>query len=75
MWQAIDSVLGESGFIAELFEDTSDAHYLSSTTANASPATPGLLGLAVFVDNLAQKARNARRSFRRARSGLPEVVK
>jgi sarcosine/dimethylglycine N-methyltransferase len=56
------SVLGETGFIAELFEDTSDVH-LSRTTANATPAAPGQLGLAVFVDNLAQKAGNARRSL------------
>ena len=56
------SVLGESGFIAELFDDTSDVH-LSRTTANATPAAPGQLGLAVFVDNLAQKAGNARRSL------------
>jgi len=53
------SILGESGFIAELFEDTSDAH-LSRTTANAAPEK---LTLAVFVDNLAQKAGNARRSL------------
>ena len=56
------SVLGETGFIAELFEDTSDVH-LSRTAANATPAAPGQLGLAVFVDNLAQKASNARRSL------------
>jgi len=56
------SVLSESGFIAELFEDTSDDH-LSRTTANATPAAPGQLGLAVFVDNLAEKAGNARRSL------------
>jgi len=56
------SVLGECGFIAELFEDTSDTH-LSRTVANASPAAPGQLGLAVFVDNLAEKAANARRSL------------
>ncbi len=56
------SMLGEIGFIEELFEDTSDAH-LSRTAANAAPAAPGQLGLAVFVDNLAQKAGNARRSL------------
>jgi sarcosine/dimethylglycine N-methyltransferase len=56
------SLLGERGFIAELFEDTSDEH-LSRTTANATPAAPGQLGLAVFVDNLAEKAGNARRSL------------
>ena len=56
------SLLGESGFVAELFEDTSDVH-LSRTAANAAPAAPGQLGLAVFVDDLAQKAANARRSL------------
>ena len=56
------SVLGGCGFIAELFEDTSDAH-LSRTAANAAPAAPGQLGLAVFVENLVQKAGNARRSL------------
>ena len=56
------SVLGDIGFIAERFEDTSDAH-LSATAANATPAAPGQLGLAVYVDNLAQKAGNARRSL------------
>jgi SAM-dependent methyltransferase len=56
------SLLDGCGFIAELFEDTSDTH-LSRTTANATPAAPGQLGLGVFVDNLAQKAGNARRSL------------
>jgi ubiquinone/menaquinone biosynthesis C-methylase UbiE len=56
------SVLGESGFIAEVLEDTSDAH-LSRTIANATPAASGQLSLAVFVDNLGQKAGNARRSL------------
>jgi len=56
------SLLGASGFIAELLEDTSDAH-LSGTTANATPAAPGKPGLAVYVDNLALKAANARRSL------------
>lgn len=59
---AMKALLLENGFVAELFEDTSDAH-LSRTTANATPAAPGQLGLAVFVDNLAQKAGNARRSL------------
>ena len=56
------SILGECGFSAELFEDTSDTH-LSRTVANATPAVAGQLGLGVFVDNLAQKAANARRSL------------
>ena len=56
------SLLGRCGFIAELFEDTSDAH-LSRTIANARPAASEQLSLAVFVDNLGQKAANARRSL------------
>ena len=55
-------LLGGCGFVTELFEDTSDAH-LSRSTANATPAASGQLGLAVFVDDLAQKAGNARRSL------------
>ena len=56
------STLEECGFSGELFEDTSEAH-LSRTIANATPAASGQLGLGVFVDNLAQKAANARRSL------------
>ena len=58
----MESLLDEAGLVPELFEDTSDAH-LSRTVANATPAAPGQLGLAVFVDDLAQKAANARRSL------------
>lgn len=54
------AALSECGLVLELFEDTSDAH-LSRTIANATPAAPGQLGLAVFVDNLPEKAANARR--------------
>ena len=53
------SMLAEIGFIAELFEDTSAAH-LSRTTADVAPRA---LTLGVYVDNLAQKAGNARRSL------------
>ena len=56
------SLLGERGFITGLLEDASDVQ-LSRTTANATPAAPGQLSLAVFVDNLAQKVANARRSL------------
>jgi SAM-dependent methyltransferase len=55
-------VLGQCGFISQLFEDTSDAH-LSRSKTNATPSKPGQLGLAVFVDNLGEKAGNARRSL------------
>ena len=60
--QGMQSLLGASGFSCELLEDTSDVH-LSRTVANATPAAPGQLGLAVFVDDLAQKAANAKRSL------------
>jgi sarcosine/dimethylglycine N-methyltransferase len=56
------SLLGRTGFIAEIFEDVSEAH-LSASIANATPAASGQLSLAVFVDNLGQKAGNARRSL------------
>jgi len=56
------ALLAEAGLVAELFEDTSDTH-LGRTTANATPAAPGQLGLGIFVDDLAQKAANARRSL------------
>jgi hypothetical protein len=56
------SRLGEGGFITELLEDTSDAH-LKGATANATPSASGQLGLAVYVDNFALKAGNARRSL------------
>jgi sarcosine/dimethylglycine N-methyltransferase len=71
--QELQSMLAESGFIAELFEDTSDAH-LARTAANATPAAPGQLGLAVFVDNLAQKAANARRSLQEGQVRLVRGV-
>jgi SAM-dependent methyltransferase len=53
------SALAESGFTEERFEDTSAAH-LGKT---AAPSAPGQLSLAVFVDDLALKAGNARRSL------------
>jgi len=56
------SLLMECGFVADLFEDTSDAH-LSANPSGAKPAASGQLGLAVFVDDLARKAANARRSL------------
>jgi len=56
------SLLDDSGLVAELFEDTSDTH-LSRSSINTTSAKAGQLGLAVFVDNLAEKAGNARRSL------------
>jgi len=58
------ALLGESGFITELFEDTSDAH-LNAASVSGPPGDSAQpqLSLSVFVDNLAQKAGNARRSL------------
>ena len=56
------SLLAASGLAPEVFEDTSDAH-LNRSISNATPTAAGQLGLAVFVDNLGQKAANARRSL------------
>jgi len=68
--EEIRSGLGEAGFITELFEDTSEAH-LSRTSEGAAP---GQLTLAVFVDNLAQKAANARRSLQEGQVRLVRGV-
>lgn len=59
---AMHAVLDACGLIEELLEDTSEVH-LSRTGANATPSASGQLGLSVFVDNLGEKAANARRSL------------
>jgi len=56
------SALGGTGFIAEVFDDVSDA-LVSKIPDGAKPSAQGQLSLAVFVDDLAQKASNARRSL------------
>jgi SAM-dependent methyltransferase len=53
------ALLGATGFSAEVFEDASDAQL---HRASEGPAQ-GPLTLAVFVDNIEQKAGNARRSL------------
>jgi len=67
------SALEECGFISDLFEDISDTDF-SRSIANATPAAAGQLGLAVFVDNLAEKAGNARRSLEEGRVRLVRGV-
>jgi sarcosine/dimethylglycine N-methyltransferase len=67
--EAMHAVLGDCGLIAESFEDASDmilnSPPPSAPSVRATPAAPpqAQLGLSVFVDNLAQKATNARRSL------------
>lgn len=60
--ERMHALLGESGFIADLLEDVSEAH-LRATNETAPPAAAGSLSLAVYVDQLAEKAGNARRSL------------
>lgn len=60
---AMRSLLAGSGFVAELFEDVSEAHLRRAAADTAAQAPPSPLTLAVYVDNLAQKAGNARRSL------------
>jgi len=68
--EEFSALLGESGFIAECFEDTSEAHL----NRPAAAAAPGQLTLGVFVDNLAQKAGNARRSLQEGQVRLVRGV-
>jgi len=67
---AMRSMLGASGFVAESFEDASAAN-LSTLPGSAGP---GPLSLAVFVDDLAQKARNATRSLQEGQIRLIRAV-
>ncbi len=64
------SALAESGFVVDIFEDTSDAH-LSRTTADTASSP---LTLGVYVDNLAQKAGNAWRSLQEGQIRLVRGV-
>jgi sarcosine/dimethylglycine N-methyltransferase len=66
--EAMHSVLGDCGLTAETFEDASDMILNSPPpTPSASATTAAIpqaqLGLSVFVDNLSEKAGNARRSL------------
>lgn len=63
------ALLGENRFVAECFEDASDMVLNSPPPVSATPAATAQaeLGLSVFVDNLAEKAGNARRSLQEGR--------
>lgn len=67
------TALDECGFTTELFEDISDADF-SRAVASSIPAAAGQLGLAVYVDNLAEKAANARRSLEEGKIRLVRGV-
>jgi SAM-dependent methyltransferase len=64
------SLLGESGFVAEFLEDASEDHL--GRVPEGGARSP--LSLSVFVDNLAQKAANARRSLAEGRIRLVRGV-
>jgi SAM-dependent methyltransferase len=68
------AVLTECGFIAEYFEDVSDAPLPApaSGTPESTPQAP--LSLSVYVDNLAAKAENATRSLREGQIRLVRGV-
>ncbi len=72
--EEMHALLGESGFVAETFEDASDMILNSPSPVSAAPvstapiaAPQSQLGLSVFVDNLSEKAGNARRSLQEGR--------
>jgi sarcosine/dimethylglycine N-methyltransferase len=56
----MQSILGGFGLAVEIFEDVSDSQF-STNKINSTPASQGQLGLAVYVDNLGEKAGNAKR--------------
>lgn len=57
-----DTILTSFGFTTELFEDVSDSQFATSV-ANSTPSTGADLGLSIYVDNLAEKGGNVRRSL------------
>jgi sarcosine/dimethylglycine N-methyltransferase len=58
------AALTQCGFIADYFEDVSDAALPTPAAATPEAAPQAPLSLSVYVDNLAQKAENATRSLR-----------
>jgi SAM-dependent methyltransferase len=69
--EAMRSALSGIGFVAERFEDTSDAHLSRSGVADGASSP---LTLGVYVDDLAQKAGNARRSLQEGQIRLVRGV-
>jgi len=61
--EEMHSLLCECGFIAEYFEDVSDASLNQAASAVSEVSAQAQLSLSVYVDNLAQKADNAKRSL------------
>lgn len=73
--EAMCSILGESGFNAEFFEDASDTMLNGApVSGTAEVAAQVQLSLSVYVDNLTQKAENARRSLQEGQIRLVRGV-
>lgn len=68
------ALLAACGFIAETFEDVSDAPLPAPQAGTPESAPPVPLSLSVYVDNLAQKAENATRSVREGQIRLVRGV-
>jgi SAM-dependent methyltransferase len=66
------ALLADSGFVAEYFEDVSDAPLPAPAPGTPDSAPQAPLTLSVFVDDLALKAENATRSVR---EGLFRLVR
>ncbi len=62
--EEMHAVLGESGFIAEYFEDVSGTQLSPTSSGTPESAAQVQLSLSVYVDNLTQKAENATRALR-----------
>ena len=61
--EGMHSVLSESGFNAEYFQDVSDTQLNTPVSGTPQSVAQVQLSLSVYVDNLAQKAENAQRSL------------
>ncbi len=62
--EGMRALLDESGFMLEIFDDTSDVQVTAAAVSSPPPAAAkAQLSLGVYVDNLAQKAGNAKRSL------------
>lgn len=65
----MSDILGTCGFQEIILEDTSDTH-LNRPVSNAKPSAENTLSLGAYVENLGEKAGNARRSLEEGRVRL-----
>jgi len=68
------ALLAQCGFVAEYFEDVSDAPLPAPAIGTPESVPQAPLSLSVYVDNLAQKAENATRSVREGQIRLVRGV-